>query len=77
MTQIPWFDKFWHKNRFMAKLRSSSGNSIVKIAADNTNERLQRKREKLISDDEKDVNERDFLSRFIEIQERTENIPPW
>lgn len=74
MTQVPWIDKLWYKIAVMARLRHQSGNSIVKIAADSIAERKQQIKEK--GGDAKS-NQKDFLSRFLEIESSNSAVPHW
>ncbi|KAM0804923.1 cytochrome P450 [Usnea florida] len=77
MTQAPWIDKLWHKNNVMANLKNQSGNSILKIAADNINDRKQRMKHDSGDEKLKQFNDRDFLSRFLEIESTNPSIPDW
>ncbi len=78
MTQIPWFDKLWHKTPIIARWKRQSGSPILKVVADRTNERRQKiEYEKTSADKSEQINDRDFLSRFLEIQSTNESVPPW
>ena len=75
MTQVPWLDKLLHKNAFASGLKKQSGNSILKIAADST---LERKRQMEAGGAESQKRkDKDFLSRFLEIQSANPETPPW
>lgn len=76
-TQVPWLDEWWRKNSIVATLRGSTGFSILKVVADNINER-QQKIEKTTSD-EKDieVGQKDMLSRFLELSKTNDSVPSW
>lgn len=76
-TQIPWVDELWRKNRFFASLKGSTGFSILKVVSDFISDR-QQKLEDSKSDGEKlQVNERDMLSRFLEVSQTDDSVPPW
>ena len=76
-TQIPWLDEWWRKNQIVATLRGSTGFSILKVVSDNISERQQRVGN--TNNDEKDieVNDRDMLSRFLEVSKTNQSIPSW
>ena len=77
MTQIPWADKLLYKNAIMATLKKQSGNSILKIAADSVSERKQKIKDNPGNKESKGFNDRDFLSRFLEIESANTSIPQW
>ncbi len=70
-TQIPWLDEWWRKNRIVAALRGSTGFSILKVVSDNISERQQK-----IGNTNK-VNDRDMLSRFLEVSKTNPSVPSW
>ncbi|KAI0204034.1 putative benzoate 4-monooxygenase cytochrome P450 [Astrocystis sublimbata] len=82
MTQIPWLDKITRKNLLADKIRQLFGRtaslSILSFVAEAIAEKrellkAQRSNSKLAVDGEKD-----FLTRFIELQENSpEKIPSW
>ena len=61
----------------MARVKNQSGNSILKIAANSINDRKQMMKHTEGDKMLKQFNERDFLSRFLEIESTNPSIPPW
>lgn len=76
-TQIPWLDKWWRKNRFAAYLNGSTGFSILKIVSDHASERQQRAGISRSDDKGTQVNDRDMLSRFLEVSHTNPLVPQW
>ena len=76
-TQIPWLDTFWRKNRIAAALRGSTGISVLKYVAACTNERQQKANDKASGKKDIQLNDRDMLSRFMEISQTNKTVPPW
>ena len=76
MMQVPWLDKVLYKNRIADTFRPTAGTSIMKLVAE-----AIRERQALVNDDIGDVKKsegkKDFLNRYIEIQQRNPEIPPW
>ncbi|KAF2204386.1 putative cytochrome P450 oxidoreductase [Delitschia confertaspora ATCC 74209] len=76
MTQIPWLDEFWYKNRYTALLRKTTGFSILSIVGKFISQRLEQvKGAGVESEDE--VNKKDMLSRFIHITQTNPAVPKW
>lgn len=73
MTQVPWLDKWLHKNAVAASLKKASGNVIFQIAADNVTRR------KAETQKQQGSGERapDFLAEFLKIQGENPSIPQW
>jgi hypothetical protein len=76
MTQIPWVDKLWNKNRIVSMFKPQTSSPILKVVADCTNER-QQKAVSNTTKETKEVNKKDFLSRFLEVRETNSSVPPW
>ncbi|KAK0510977.1 hypothetical protein JMJ35_006529 [Cladonia borealis] len=76
VTQIPWYDEWWNKNPWIAMWRQPFGFSILKIVGDNISRRLSEK-DGGGAESTNQLNNRDMLSRFMEIQSTNESIPPW
>ncbi|KAL8720222.1 MAG: hypothetical protein Q9225_002884 [Loekoesia sp. 1 TL-2023] len=76
-TQIPWFDELWRKNRFVAMLRGSTGFSILKVVGDFIGERQQKVKDSESGVKDVPLHDRDMLSRFLEISQTNESVPPW
>ncbi len=68
-TQMPWLDFVWTKNPLVQRLRKTRINPIVAFAAARRKERTS----------EKDTNtkNKDFLTRFLEVESRDPATPPW
>ncbi|KFY63720.1 hypothetical protein V496_03747 [Pseudogymnoascus sp. VKM F-4515 (FW-2607)] len=79
ITQMPWLDSIWTKNPIVQYLKAAKPNAIVGFALAQTKERLEAEKEKAASDSglTKELNNRDFLSRFLEALEKDKSIPPW
>lgn len=81
MTQVPWLDKIICKNRIADTFRKffhcTEFLRILGFIAD----AIKEKREKLANGElmagDKADRRKDFLTRFIEIQENNPGIPPW
>lgn len=78
---MPWLDSVWTKNPIVQYLKAAKPNAIVGFALAQTKERLEaeKEKEKAASDSglTKELNNRDFLSRFLEALEKDKSIPPW
>jgi hypothetical protein len=77
MTQVPWFDKLWYKNSFVAMWKPQTGNPVLKVVADRINERQQKIRDDTKDEEDEQINDKDFLSRFLNIQSTNSSVPPW
>lgn len=51
--------------------------SILKIVGDCCNERQQKAKDKGSAEDATQVNNRDMLSRFMEVQRTNSSVPTW
>ena len=74
MTQIPWFDRIWYKSPLTDLLKNQVAVPILKIVAKALDERQQ---DDIATEQKKDIRDRDFLSRFLEIQGTNQSIPNW
>ena len=70
--QIPWVDKLLDKNRLLAWIWPPPTSPIVRFAT----ERAEERKQKSPSENE-ELNNRDFLSRFIEAKSKDEKTPSW
>ncbi|KAL4875056.1 cytochrome P450 [Aspergillus karnatakaensis] len=79
-TQVPWFDKIWNKNVFMARFHKKAGPGILGIVGKYVAERQEaqsKKDDALSATDTTDkLRRRDMLDSFLEIQ-RSGGLPPW
>lgn len=71
VSQIPWVDRLWTKNPIRQRLISVRQNPIVGFGITRIAER-RRKPDTNIA-----TNSRDFLSRFLETQDKDNSIPAW
>ncbi|KAL2802293.1 cytochrome P450 [Aspergillus granulosus] len=69
MGQMPWLDDFLYKNSLVAKIRGSTGLSILNVVNENITERQTADRDK--------PGRLDMLAQFLEIQASTPDVPPW
>ena len=72
-TQMPWLDLVWTKNPLVQRLKKTNINPIVAFAAARRKERAM---EKGKSGDGNRRN-KDFLTRFLEVESRDPATPPW
>lgn len=73
---MPWLDLVWTKNPIVQRLRRSKPNPIVGFAVARAQER--RAQMKMASSPNEDSNNiRDFLSRFLDVIEKDDKIPPF
>lgn len=82
MTQIPWLDKVSRKNLIADRLRQAFGRTASLSILSFVAEAIAEKRERLATRKAKAEllldGEKDFLTRFIELQENSpEKIPTW
>jgi cytochrome P450 len=77
MTQVPWLDKLWHKNPYIATWKRQTGSPILKVVSEKINQRQQSIQADLKTGKREQINHRDFLSRFMEIQSTNTSAPPW
>ena len=74
MTQIPWFDRIWYKSRLSELLKNQVAVPILKIVSKALDERQS---DDIALEQKKNIRDRDFLSRFLEIQASNKTIPNW
>ena len=77
MTQIPWLDKIMYKNRVVDTFRRTPGLSILKFVGDAIKERREMMADTKIKATEKSERKKDFLTRYIEVQDGNPEIPRW
>ncbi|KAL8829343.1 MAG: hypothetical protein Q9191_002072 [Dirinaria sp. TL-2023a] len=75
VTQMPWLDLVWTKNPIKQRLRRAKPNPIVAFATARAQER-QSQMEKAPSAKQA-VENKDFLSRFLEVIQKDKQIPPF
>ena len=72
---MPSLDYIWHKNPIRLRLQPDSVTSpIVAFALARAQERQGSGK---VADGSKEMNNRDFLSRFLEVLEKDPTIPRW
>jgi hypothetical protein len=74
VTQMPWIDKFWNKNPILTYFWPSTASPILSFAMTRARERQAVEKD---WDASVEVNNRDFLSRFIEAQAKDPGVPNW
>ena len=72
---MAWVDSLWAKNPIFQNLYSAKPNHIVKFALDRVRER-QGALDKSDVTERRDLNSRDFLSRFLAALDKDKTIPP-
>jgi len=75
MSQVPWFDKLWHKSALVNSLKKQNhGSPILRVVTNAVNERRKR-----IANGEKGTEEgkKDFLDRYLGIQASDPAVQPW
>jgi hypothetical protein len=72
---MPWVDLAWNKNPIVALFRSTPTQPILNVVLSKINERKEELNNN--TDAMEKINEKDFLSRFMYIQSRNNDIPPW
>jgi len=78
MTQIPWLDMIIYKNSIADSIRRAPGLGILKyVAAVITERRQQRASGAEIHGTEKLGGKKDFLTSFLDIQEKNTDLPDW
>ena len=78
MTQIPWLDKVIYKNRFADSIRRAPGLMILKFVAAVVQERKEHRANGTpIPVSKKLEGKPDFLTRFLDIQDKSPDLPPW
>ena len=74
VTQMPWLEYIWTNNPVLRHFRGAGKSPGVTFAMARVQERKLLERGEL--EKEWDVNSRDFLSRFMEIEAKDKNVPP-
>ncbi|KAL7952201.1 cytochrome P450 CYP4/CYP19/CYP26 subfamily protein [Trichoderma compactum] len=72
MTQIPWLDPWFYKNKIVHSFRRTPGMSILGVVSKAIRERLDSN-----DDAGTQASGKDFLSRFLEIHRANPDLPPW
>lgn len=71
---MPWLEYFWTNNPVLRHFRGAGKSPGVVFAMARVQERKALEQGEL--EKEWQVNNRDFLSRFMEIQAKDESVPP-
>jgi cytochrome P450 len=69
--QMPWLDTLWVKNPIVSRLRKSGYSAMAAFAAARQKERADREA------NDQQLNNRDFLSRFMAARKKDPSIPEW
>jgi hypothetical protein len=72
---MPWIDELWVKNPWISRLRKASWSAMGDFAVTRQNERMKLMNNP--SEEAKNLNDRDFLSRFIEAMAKDKSVPQW
>lgn len=72
---MPWLDKFLHKNPLIALVSGIFSKKSVSPVLAFALERIEERRIERREQPEKKVMRRDFLARFLDIQENRPDIP--
>lgn len=71
---MPWLDSLWVKNKLVSRPRPAKWSPMVQFA----NKREEERRAASAPEKEySQVNNRDFLSRFMAALEKDPSIPSW
>lgn len=73
MTQAYWLDRILYKNRIADFIRRAPGLEIMRFVGN----AIQDRRKKLEEGDTNEIKKDDFLSRFLAIQSKNTDLPPW
>ncbi|KAF7183368.1 hypothetical protein CNMCM7691_003567 [Aspergillus felis] len=73
--QMPWIDELWVKNPWISRMRKASWSAMGDFAVTRQNERMNLMNNP--SGEAKNLNDRDFLSRFIEAMAKDKSVPQW
>ncbi|KAF2205452.1 pisatin demethylase [Delitschia confertaspora ATCC 74209] len=76
ISQIPWVDRLWTKNPIFQSLKSVSANPVVAFGIERAKERQMQGKEGA-AEHAGDLNEKDFLSRFLAAIKKDPSIPPF
>jgi hypothetical protein len=79
MTQIPWLDRLLRKNIISDSLNQIFGRTASLSILGFVGAAIKEKREKLADPKswEVDDGKKDFLTRYIQLQQNNPEIPPW
>ncbi|MCJ1258546.1 hypothetical protein MMC24_006379 [Lignoscripta atroalba] len=79
VSQMPWLDYVYTKNPILQRLRVTNMNPIVAFARARRREREleSAKDDPWVGDAEKKSHNRDFLTRFMEVERKDPATPPW
>ncbi|KAI9688878.1 MAG: hypothetical protein M1822_001235 [Bathelium mastoideum] len=70
--QMPWLDKIWVKNKFVSRLKPARYSPMVDFASKQQEKRLEKS-----GLENGSLNEKDFLARFIDCQQKDPSLPKW
>ena len=70
---MPWLDQIWTKNKLVSLLKPARYSPMVDFAMTRQKERLG----KVVEGGLDEVNDKDFLSRFIQAMNKDSSIPQW
>jgi hypothetical protein len=76
MTQIPWLDPLLYKNQLVHSFQKTPGMSILGFVGKAIRDRVDNIDNHNGEPGSKN-HYKDFLARFLEIQQTNSDIPPW
>ena len=77
VSQMPWLDHVWTKNPILQRLRKAKINPIVAFASARRKERAIEAEKRGDEKNEREYQNKDFLTRFLEVESRDPATPPW
>lgn len=83
ISQMPWLDYVWAKNPILQRLRAAKINPIVRFASARRKEREAESEKNDTNSlpehegDDGPIKNKDFLTRFLEVEHRDPATPPW
>ena len=77
ISQAPWLDYIWVKNPILQRLRKAKINPIVAFARARRAEREKEVAKSLEAGETGEAKNKDFLTRFMEVESKDPATPPW
>jgi cytochrome P450 len=77
VSQIPWVDSLWVKNPILQRFKGVSANPVVAFGVERARERQQQNEIKEHETRDENLNDQDFLSRFLAAIKKDPTIPPF
>ena len=77
VTQMPWVDLVWTKNPILQRFKAVSKNAVVGFAMERAKERQLQNEKEGVDEKGEELNDQDFLSRFLGAIKKDPSIPPY